>query len=126
MLKKSIGISLLLISGLSYGAVKGLSIHSRNNCGNNESISWDGQAYHQLQTFSQHYGAKGQQCVLQAPIEKTWRSAAVHWGEGTGGWVRVKGTHYLYDGHGKTVWMRLTDVKDCSIYDGWWEANAPT
>ena len=56
-------------------------------------------------------------------IEKTNRSAAVHWGEGTGNWWEVRGEHYLMDSNNKIIWIKNTYAKDCSIYDGWWEWN---
>jgi len=126
MLKEIIGVSLLLVSGSSIAAANGLSIHSRVNCVNNESISWDATNYHWLLTFSKHHTSKNYH-IIGTNKEKTWRSAAVCWGEGTGGYTYVIGEHTLYDTAGvKTIWTKVTNVLDCSIYDGWWESDPPT
>ena len=50
----------------------------------------------------------------------TWRSAAVHWGEGHGGWI-VHGYHWIKNSQGQIRPIGEEIVKDCSIYDGWWD-----
>jgi hypothetical protein len=126
MKKTIIAISFLTFSSVSQAAFNVLSIHSRNNCGNNESISWDGTQTHHLKTLSKHFRPNTSYHDILVGPEQTWRSAAVHWGEGTGGWTHTKGEHTLFEnGNTKVIWVKYTDVKDCSIYDGWWEANPP-
>ena len=114
--------SLLLISTTSQAAINQLSVHSRSNCVNNESITWHGTKKFHLGTNSYHYNTKNKSHPMGSGIEQTWRSAALCWGEGTGGWTRVQGEHYLFqDGNTKLIWLKLTDVRDCDIYTGWWE-----
>jgi hypothetical protein len=127
MIKQLLAISLLVAANLSHAAANKLTIHSRNNCGNNESISWDGTKYWHLGTNSHHTYKDGKTHVIGSGIAQTWRSAAVHYGEGIGGWVRVQGEHYLFqDGSTKyVIWYKITDVRDCDIYTGWWEFPAP-
>ena len=47
----------------------------------------------------------------------------MHWGEAVpgSGW-RVIGYHWINEG-GRERLMEVTDVTDCSIYDGWWDKN---
>jgi len=118
---KKLGI-ILLIMGISSSAnagLYGLTIHSRANCINNESISWDRLSTWSLLTVSTHYYYNQPVHVINNGWEATSRSAAVHWGEGTGGWT-VVGEHWrnLY---GKIQYLGSEIVSDCSIYDGWWD-----
>ena len=78
----------------SQAALNMLSIHSRANCVNNESISWDGQHYWFLATESWHYFKGKLQHLVGSGWENTWRSAGVHWGEGRGGY-EVIGYHHI-------------------------------
>jgi len=122
MIKQLLTISLVIAANLSHASQNGLSIHSRNNCGNNESISWDGTKTHHLGTNSYHFHQNTKSHPIGSGIAQTNRSAAVCWGEGTGGWVKVYGEHYLFqNGNTKLIWLKTTEVTDCSIYDGWWE-----
>lgn len=117
-------LSAIFISHATLAGFNGYTNHSRANCVNNESISWDWTRDWLLITRSEHYNVNTGEFIhaLQTPAEWTWRSAAVHWGEGHGGW-KVKGLH----------WRHYTDrtyhleneewVYDCSIYDGWWDKN---
>ncbi len=90
----------LVISQVAQAGLHGFTMHSRANCANNESISWwAGHSFTGWQT--------------------TWRSAAVHWGEGTGGWY-VLGHHWGIDSHRDKVLLSKTDAIDCRWYDGWW------
>jgi len=122
MKKHILFMSLLLASNLSHASANALSVHSRNNCGNNESVTWHGMKTYHLGTNSRHYSPTNQMHYFGSGITYTWRSAAVHWGEGVGGWRQVEGEHYLFqDGNTKLIWVKFTGVYDCSIYNGWWE-----
>lgn len=103
-------------------AFNGLSIHSRANCVNNETISWDWTHYWTLNTQTAHYqnGRLIHQYVTG--WQNTWRSAAVCWGEGRGGWY-VVGNHYIAYKSGDMIPLGSTNVTDCSIYNGWWDKN---
>lgn len=125
-MKKMLAIFTLSLSSLAHAGFNGLTVHSRANCFNNESISWDATTYRILATESLHaYDNK--------PIhwdgsgwENTWRSAAVCWNEAPPSqhrWV-VEGHHHL-----KACWncsvgeLGTTRVADCSVYNGWWDKN---
>lgn len=114
----------LLCAAPAKAGLWGLTIHSRANCLNNESITWDRTANHWLWTQSWHYrNWSALQHVVTAGTRYTWRSAAVHWGEGNNlvpPW-RVIGYHYRYDAL-KRRWVNLgvTYATGCNIYDGWW------
>jgi len=122
---KRIGIFLLIlvISGTAQAGFNGLTHHSRANCANNETISWDWIADHLLMTASVHTRINGtEEHVISDGWRNTWRSAAVHWGEGRGGWS-VYGQHWMRDKKGKEYLTQQETVIDCSIYDGWWDKN---
>lgn len=118
-------IFLILFLNLAYPGINGLTYHSRANCVNNETISWDLLEDHRLETASRHTGVNYHSIVDSDRV--TWRSAAVCWGEGRGGW-NVEGWHYLWDDHGNKFGLQDNwhikqheVVSDCSIYDGWWD-----
>lgn len=122
--KSKIASSFLLAIGLfsiANAGLNGLTHHSRANCGNNESISWDWLANHLLSVDSQHWRKGVIVHIVSTDFSNTWRSAAVHWGEGTGGWA-VVGHHWTISG-GKYVLLQQETVTDCSIYNGWWDYN---
>lgn len=127
MIKHGLILSLLLASSLSHAAVNGLSIHSRANCVNNESISWDWTKPRHFQTKSEHYqtitpgqeGGYRKIHTLDTKSEVGRRSAAVHYGESVSGWM-VKGTHKIIDDTTKKTKTYHTVAKGCNIYDGWW------
>jgi hypothetical protein len=102
----------------------GLTHHSRANCANNESISWDWTQDRWLFVRSDHIQEKTGHVVhtVDMPWVLTWRNAQVHWGEGTGGWI-VHGTHYMKDSKGNGYLAAEETVSDCSIYDGWWDKD---
>ena len=77
----------------------GLMWFSRANCGNNESISWDWPGRnHTLWTNSFHWdGRVGWESPIRTGWATTYRSAAVHWGEGVRGNYYVIGAHYDWD-----------------------------
>jgi hypothetical protein len=113
-------LSLFLLT-TSQAAFNGLSIHSRANCGNNESISWDATHTWVLATETFHYLNGSLVHLVGSGWENTWRSAAVHWGEGTGGY-QVIGYHHIWRaGDSKVSELGVTNVRDCSIYNGWWD-----
>lgn len=118
-----------LLSGSSsiHAAFNIISDHSRANCLNNESITWDGTRHHMLDVVSFHtrdYLNKINQYSehrVEAPWEKTWRAAAVHWGEGaTVGLYLVQGWHWEYIAD-QVVLRATTSTDGCSIYNGWWD-----
>ncbi len=113
---------LMLLSAQVQAGVVALTIHSRANCGNNESISWDMRWYRQYATVSDHFIGGGVH-EIKTGWQDTWRSAAVHWSEARpgAGW-RVIGSHWMKDPNtGRDIFLGRTDVVDCSIYDGWWD-----
>jgi hypothetical protein len=123
MKKTIIAISFLTFSCVTQAGFNGLTMHSRANCGNNESISWDALKPHHLGTNSTHAQHGKQYHALGSGIATTQRSAAVCWGEGTGGWT-VYGEHYVLEPKtNKIIDYRLTTAVDCSAYDGWWDWN---
>ncbi len=115
-------VSLGICSG-SIAGLNGPTYHSRANCGNNESISWDALHSHIYCTLSDHYGAGGPFHELNTGWETTRRSAAVHWGEALpgSGWI-VSGSHWEKI-KGKDKNVENETVTDCSIYDGWWDTK---
>jgi hypothetical protein len=114
----------MAISSTVNAGVNGYTNHSRANCVNNESISWDWTQNWWLITRSEHYNLQTGELrhTLQTPEEFTWRSAAVHWAEGGSGW-KVHGTHWRKHGDGKYYVEDDEWVTDCSVYDGWWDRN---
>ena len=118
---------MLSMTSPTFSAFNGLSIHSRANCVNNESISWDWTAYHQLWTGSDHFYDNKFQHNVSTDNTVTWRSAAVHWKEAypTQSHWRVIGVHWIPDSRGK-LYRVLTEVTNCSIYNGWWDVNKLT
>lgn len=124
-------ILLLTFVSSANAAFNGLSIHSRASCINNESITWDARWYRTYKTVSHHEkllenGEEEKDTeshIIETGQQDTWRSAAVHWGEGRG-WWRVVGFHFIYK-NGKEKYLGPTDVSDCSIYNGWWDTSEP-
>jgi hypothetical protein len=120
---------LTLLMNNANAGLYGLTHHSRANCGNNETISWDALTEHMLEVVSYHvkningyyYGGHTEVDAFR----NTWRSAAVCWGEGKDApipsnfWI-VQGYHWMKDGKGKNYIVTQEKITDCSIYDGWW------
>jgi hypothetical protein len=79
-----------------------------------------------LRTRSQHKhvenGVVVEDHVTVDDWRTTWRSAAVHWGEGTSGWS-VYGQHWMKNDKNIPYKAQEEIVFDCDIYDGWWEWN---
>lgn len=115
----------LIIIALSQAqaGLLGFTVHSRANCINNESISWDARHNNILKTESEQYKSGKLEKVIKTPWENTWRSAAVSWfiSQPWSGW-HVIGKHWLYQGYGIVV-MFKTQTSNCSIYNGWWGAS---
>lgn len=121
MLKKTTLILLLvtlIMIGVANAGIHGLTHHSRANCGNNETISWQLDHSYWFWLVSRHRG-NGEDHQVVMDWQYTWRAAAVHWGEGRGGWS-VEGHHWMKDSYNRPVEVAQEYVTDCSIYDGWW------
>ena len=103
--------------------INATTVHSRANCINNESITWYlGHSFIWRVVSIHQQGAEGPYHVMDTGYTNTWRQAAVHWGESTGGNYIVWGYHYLYNwGNGR--YFASTEAEDCAIYDGWWDYN---
>lgn len=125
MKKQILAISLMMFANLSLAAVNGLSIHSRANCVNNESISWDWTKPRHFQTTSEHWQSTNggsswnKMHTIETKSELGRRSAAVHYGESVSGWI-VYGTHTIIDQDTKKKKVYYTRASGCNIYDGWW------
>ena len=111
-----------MFNSCSYAGVNGITYHSRANCVNNETISWDATKAWKLFTTSDHINAATGQLVHSLPTgwAVTRRSAAVHWGEGRGGWI-VHGYHWIQEPGQPIRMIKEEIVTNCDIYDGWWQ-----
>lgn len=120
---KSALLSAILMPLTVHAGIAGLTWHSRANCVNNESITWELGKEAFYMTISSHRLSKFPYTYHQemTNMEETWRSAAVHWGEANpgDGW-QVQGEHRVMRA-GHIILLGITDVDDCSIYDGWWD-----
>lgn len=116
-------VTVFFLCQTAIAGFNGLTYHSRANCVNNESISWDATSYHELLTVSDHLYRGRVIHSLASGWEDTWRSANVHWGEAApgAGW-HVQAGHYISYG-GTVRLLGYTTADDCSIYDGWWDRN---
>lgn len=124
MQRKLIACVLMILASNAYAGLNGLTFHSRANCGNNESISWDFLKPHTLATISSHTKIDQSQAthVISTGKEHTRRSAAVHWNEGFEGGYVVTGSHYLYyPNSNKLDRWEMSEVTDCGLSDGWWD-----
>ena len=110
--------SIIACSSANAG-LHGLTHHSRANCVNNETISWHAGHNYWFWIVSRHRNDNEDHQLVQ-DWTFTWRAAAVHWGEGKGGWS-VEGHHWMKDNYGRPVEVANENVTDCSIYDGWWD-----
>lgn len=111
----------LIYSFTANAGFHAFTMHSRANCGNNESISWEYRVNRNLGTVTHHYRDGAFVHGLSTGWQFTWRSAAVHWGEAgpRSGW-HVIGYHWQKF-NGQDHLLAVTDVLDCNIYDGWWD-----
>ena len=111
----------IIFSCYANAGFKELTIHSRANCANNESITWHYNHPYNLLTVSDHLRNGQLQHRLAAGWETTWRSANVHWGEaGPGAGWHVQAGHYMRIGYTEYR-IGFTTADDCNIYDGWWD-----
>ena len=112
------------MSGIIQAGFNNVTYHSRANCGNNESISWDWTHDWYFWVNSEHVDRRTGTTLhtLVSEWQLTWRNAMVHWGEGTGGWA-VQGRHWIMSSDGQPILIAEEYVTDCSIYDGWWDKN---
>lgn len=120
-----VGLGLLGISCISQAGLYGTTAHSRANCFNNESITWFANHYYDWRVVSFHNfdynNPKKGYHYVDTGMSTTWRQAAVHWNESApGGKYQVTGFHYFLD-RGRQILDTVTEVTDCSIYDGWWD-----
>lgn len=118
-------IVVLFLSETVYAGFKALTWHSRANCLTiNESITWEFNKKHTLRTISEHYNpTDNDRHQFDTYWDITWRSAAIHFGEGYGGWI-VNGHHQVYEDN-KIKDLYTLNVSDCKIYDGWWDSDHP-
>lgn len=100
-------------------AEAGLIWFSRANCVNNESIAWDWPGYrHWLWTNSHHwdYQKFGWERAVVTGWEYTFRSAAVHWGEGFRGDYYVWGDHWIYDPRRRSeIYLGNSEASNCNL-----------
>lgn len=115
---------LLFASCIANAGFNGLTSHSRANCINNESISWDWTRKWVLWTDSLHVENRTGTIIhsIITGWQDTWRNAAVHWGEGKGGWG-VQGNHWLLGANNEVIEIAHEYVDSCYIYDGWWDRD---
>lgn len=128
MKKTLLAIFMSLSASNAMAGLHSLTIHSRANCANNESITWYAAKSLDLLTATRHVKYKNGKISIDQRFdtgwEHTWRSAAVCWGEGikfNQDW-EVWGQHYMKNPKsGKVVYLGGTHVVDCDIYTGWWD-----
>lgn len=114
----------LIFAMAAHAGLHGLTAHSRSNCVNNESITWHAGYNYWMHIISFHNYNHVQQHVIDTFAVYTWRAAAVCWGEApkiVNGLWNVYAYHLLYNSAGKEYVYQITNVNDCSIYDGWWD-----
>jgi hypothetical protein len=119
-----LAIPLCSMSQNSHAGLYGPTAHSRANCYNNESITWDKSNSYWWRVISIHYPHKSNHSyhhTEDTQMVYTWRAAAVHWGESPPyGDYRVAGFHYYYPFGVETLDVN-TSADNCNIYDGWWD-----
>lgn len=126
---KVVRYAFLSITAISHAAFNGISDHSRANCVNNESITWDFTQPHRLAVVSFHTAdymnkmGQYERHRLDTLWNDTKRAAAVHWGEGKTpyGYYLVQGWHWEFLG-GNEILRATTSVDNCGpLYNGWWD-----
>lgn len=117
-MKKIVAFTLLGISSVLLAAPShaGMVWFSRANCYNNESITWDWPGnYYWLWTNSHHLKNGQWEPVERTGWEYTWRSAAIHKGEGLQGGYYVVGNHFDWiAGYGEH-WFGHTETNNCNL-----------
>lgn len=132
MKKKNVLFLLGCIAANCYAGLNGLTIHSRANCINNESVSWHWRHNYILATESLHAWNGVPDHWTGTGWEYTWRSAAVDWFEVAKRsplplplWY-AEGHHHIKDCPTCNIReLGNTNATDCSGYDGWWNFNMP-
>ena len=123
MVKKIITLLSIFYFSLANAGINNLTAHSRANCINNESITWQLGKRWVLRTVSEHYKNKGLAHTIDTHWDRTRRSAAVCWLEGklSGDW-HVIGKHYIIydDKPNKIILFDETETNNCNIVEGWW------
>ena len=127
--KKIIYGAFLVLSINANAGFFGTTAASRANCYNNESIIWwKGHSFN-WRTVSIHQHVNGNKDpywnhLVDTGWNYTWRSAAVHWGEGGVDPLQYKWNVYGYffeDSYANGKWPFKEDwAIDCKFYDGWW------
>jgi hypothetical protein len=125
-MQKIIGIGLLIVSLNLQAGFSGPTHHSRANCINNESISWDNKNAHNYAVVSFHTPNYLRGDLPAHRIETPWaytrRQAAICWGEGNG---LHTPNYYLVNGYHWEVVNNKTELQEntltdyCSLGDGW-------
>lgn len=119
---KKIILSLALCAGASNvtAGLDWMTVHSRANCLNNESITWWYLHPHnwRVVSFHRHAGTRHQHSI-DSGYAINWRQHAIHWGEpmASGRW-EVWGYHYQAGAHERTP-MAVTQAVACNIIEGW-------
>jgi hypothetical protein len=114
---KKIFLPLLLVSIISVSSTAnaGLVWFSRANCINNESITWDWPSNNYwLYTQSLHFINGAWEPTINTGWQYTYRSAAVHWGEGVKGGAYVVGKHYQFI-NGRVQLIAQTNAQGCNL-----------
>jgi hypothetical protein len=121
---------LILLSSQGHAGFHKATYHSRANCLNNESISWDYTLAHNYATVSFHTPDYANHSLPTHRIESGWeftkRSAAICWLEGKAlprpDWYYVAGYHWEVVGKAAILQMQ-TGTDWCSVDDGWFKKN---
>lgn len=116
-LKKFI-VCALLGSSILYSAPSSASPvwFSRANCINNESITWDWPGNSQwFWTNNYTYRNGAWEPTIATGWEYTYRSAAIHWGEGVYGGAFVVGDHWRWISWFGTQYFGRTQTNNCNL-----------
>lgn len=114
-----IGLALLFPTvPVAHAGLYGITVHSRANCLNNESITWWNGHPFNWKVVSVHKHAQGGSHVIDTGFKRNDRVAAICWGEGVHGGFIVWGYHYLKNFH-ESVPFDTTFAEGCNIIDGW-------
>lgn len=119
-------ITSLMISITSFAGFHNLTHHSRANCGGvNETISWQFNYVYPMCISSIHTKVVNKNHIIHHYEHSfwlmTWRAAIVHWPEALKETWEVEGRHWMLTENNMPYLVKREIVKDCSIYDGWWD-----